>query len=350
MKLLNEDGSPKELVNGKYPAKVLNPVHIDLDGVSSAICVKNTFTDVTAVHMGYGYGIAKWYKSIKQFPHLLNDYELIIMTDLSMDEKTFAEFAAILAMANYEGEFIFLDHHETSKPLNNPDANMFVDITECGASLAQKYLTNTFGVDLSHLDELIKYTKDYDLWVHKYKESKHVNYILDKYLSGGVNKGCERFVHKYMNGFSYKNITKDEATVIVEKLEANEKVWSELDIIPFDGTSIAMCMLDGSFVNDMSDRILNDPELGVDVIIVFYPDKVGGSIRASKRVPQINLGEFLGIIGNDNIAGGGHALAAGYKLSKLTYKMDVGQKLLIAQPEIQRMVDFLSKAYTTLNK
>jgi len=350
MKILNEDGTARELVGGKYPAKVLNPSHVDLDGCSSTICVKNTFTDVTTVHMGYGYGIAKWYKQIKRFPHLLNDYELIIMTDLSMDEKTFAEFAQILSMAQYEGEFIFLDHHETSKPLHNPDANMFVDNTECGASLTQKYLTNTFGVELGHLDELIKYTKDYDLWVHKYKESKHVNYILDKYLSGGVEKGCERFVEKYMGGFSYKNITKVEATIIVEKLEANEKVWNELELIPYEGTSIALCMLDGSFINDMADRVLNDPELGVDVIIVFYPNGVGGSMRASARVPEINLGAFMGVIGNDNVAGGGHKLAAGYKVSKLAWKMGINEKLAIAKPEIDRIADLLSKTYKTLNQ
>jgi len=349
--MLNEDGTARDLIDGKYPAKVLNASHCDLDGVSSAIAVKNTFTDVTVTHMGYGYGISKFFKGLKEFPYKLNDYEIIIMTDLSMDVKLFSEFMQILGMAQYQGRFIFLDHHETSKPLHDPKNNIYVATEECGASLTKVYLENTFNVNLSHLDELIKYTKDYDLWVHKYKQSKHLNYILDKYLSGGVNSGCERFVNNYIDGFSYKNIGDIEKQIIIDKLESNKKIWDELEIIPYDNSKIGFTMIDGSFMNDISDKILKDKKLDIDVVINFYPNKVGGSIRASGNVKGINLGKFLGIIGSDlGISAGGHKLAAGFKVLALEYNMPVDKKIEITQPIMENLAKYLVKTYPDLNK
>jgi oligoribonuclease NrnB/cAMP/cGMP phosphodiesterase (DHH superfamily) len=350
MKLLNSDGSAKELVNGKYPAKVLNISHTDLDGVLSTICVEETFTDVTVHHVGYGYGLTQLVKKLREFPDQLNQYDLIIMTDISLPQADFAIIMETFQIAKFAGSWVFLDHHEASKQLHNPENNMFVTMKESGCMMTWNYLSRGFGVDLDHLKEAIKYGNDYDLWIHKFKQSKHIQYILDFYTAESLQGGLKAFRKTYAKGISYKNLSKTELKIINKKIEMLDREWNTLNVEQIDGTKIAFTMVKGDLNNEMADRILNEKSFDIDLVINFYANGTGGSIRGSDRVDGLNIAKMFKAMGDGNVTGGGHKLAAGFKLKNLGYNEPINSKLIKLKPELDHMVKLFCSAWPALRQ
>ena len=56
--------------------KVLLISHCDLDGASCAIVTKNTFKDVTNVHVSAGYGLTKYIRHLQETPFQVNNYDM----------------------------------------------------------------------------------------------------------------------------------------------------------------------------------------------------------------------------------------------------------------------------------
>ena len=348
MKLLDENGNVKEFVNGKYPAKVLNISHTDLDGVTSAISIANTFTEVETIYTTYGWNMDKLFAKWDAAPTVFQKYDLVIFTDVSMDMDKMKKLLNLFQVGQYQGEFAFLDHHEGSKELHNPANNWLVIENVSGSLLTQRWCQTTFKVDLSFLDQLVKYTNDYDLWIHKHKESKQLQYLLDAEFKKDKDNALYNFGEKYMNGIDFTNLTTEEQDIIKWKENYLDDSWDKLEVDQFPGTRVALIMVDGGLVNEMCERLLNDKSFGIDFVINFPLNRTGGSIRAN-AIGNMNVNDFLKIVGKHlGIAGGGHKLAAGFAFNDMHWKMTAEDKIKMAQPILNKMVGLLTKTYSGL--
>ena len=301
--------------------KVLLCTHCDLDGASCAIVTKNTFKDVTNVHVSAGDGLTKYIRHLQETPFLVNNYDMVTVQDLSLDTALFADLMGVFQVAHFEGEFLMLDHHESSNPIADEENGVIIDMSMCGAALAQKYMQETYKVDLSHLDELIKLTNDYDLWVHKYKESKQLNILLENYMGRSTpEKGVKAFVDIYHKGFCYDKITSLEKKIILNRFEEIQKTFDELEVMELgDDTKIGFAFIEGSMLNDIAAKVFKHSDY--QVIITFYPNRTGGSIRVADGSP-LNLGKLLPLLEKKlGIKGGGHPHAAAYNIPSISYKM-----------------------------
>jgi oligoribonuclease NrnB/cAMP/cGMP phosphodiesterase (DHH superfamily) len=348
MKLLNKNGEVKEFVDGKYPAKVLNISHTDLDGVTSAICVSNTFTDVETIYTTYGWNMDQLFAKWEGAPTVFQKYDLVIFTDVSMGVDKLKRLFKIFQIGDYQGEFVFLDHHEASKDIHNPKSNIYVLDDISGAGITKNWCETVIGVDLSHLEQLVKYTNDYDLWKHKYKQSKQLQYLLDAEFNRDRKDGLYLFQEKYMNGIDFNNLTQEQQDTIRWKENMLEDAWENLQVDVYPGTKIAFIMVPGDIINEMAQRLLTDPTFEIDLVINFPLNKLGGSMRAND-IGNMNLNDFIHIIGDHiGIAGGGHKTAAGFRINDLDWKMTNEQKIKIAKPVIDKMVDYLTKTFKEL--
>jgi nanoRNase/pAp phosphatase (c-di-AMP/oligoRNAs hydrolase) len=350
MKLLDDNGKAKELVNGKYPAKVLHITHSDGDAVGCMLSVENTFADVDHENTTYGKPMTNYLNNLMKAPTKVCKYDLVIVTDLSMPVEDFKILMKVLQIADYRGEFVFLDHHNTSKPLHSPENNIYVVEGICAAKITKEYLESVFGVDLSFLNDTIKYVNDYDLWIHKYKESKKLQYLLDYEQELHWKKAYKKFIEKYPAGVDFNNLTKEQTDIITYKEVLIEQAWDDLELIPYEGTKIGLMMVEGKFINEMCDRVLKCKEIDIEVIINFDPKRNKGSIRGvANSVPEINIGKLLKMISDSTkIKGGGHELAAGYSITGIDDSFDKEDKLHFAKKEIDTLVTYLTTAFPAL--
>ena len=323
-------------------ATVLNITHTDLDGVVSAIVVNNVCgpENVINKYVSYGYGLDKLFEEMRQNPMSLNQYTHIIMTDISMDEDKYHELVKIFAMGDYQGTFMWFDHHETSLPNHDPMNNVYIDKTMCGASLTKHMLEYFYKIDLSYLDELVKLTEDYDLWIHKYKESKLLNYLLSytTNTADSLEQGLAAFAKRFHNGFQYNNLNKEDYEHMLLFVDANNKVWEELEILG-DG-KVAVVYLDGAYISEMASRILK--EFDKELVICVTPN-YSLSFRTSSET--LNLGNELARLSKVlPIEGGGHAKAAGGKITSIHWKMPDDEKRHI----VQKVVPTLAQVFERL--
>jgi len=280
----------------KINKKIWHLNHYDLDAVACGLVLKNTFEYVKMVPTGYG-KLPKIILNIEK--HLTKEkFDYVYITDLNLEINQLKFINKVCKKLNIP--FIYIDHHESNIELiHNPKKNRFVFIEQSAGVLTKNYIETKYNLDLSFLNEFLKYSNDYDLWKHKYKNSKKLNHLFEIYHP---HKMIKRFINGFdkFNEMELKHIAKCEQEI--------ENEWENLDISDTPGWKISSIILkNGKYINDMAERCLELDNL--DVLIIFYGnDKI--SVRAKNE--DVNVAETL----TRYNLGGGHKYAGGCEFVK----------------------------------
>jgi oligoribonuclease NrnB/cAMP/cGMP phosphodiesterase (DHH superfamily) len=282
------------LKNINENSKALNISHHDFDGVSCAIVLSNYFKDITCKSCTFS-NIDSMIKKIE-----FEKYDVVFITDC------FPKNPEILTISD---KIIIIDHHQTSQKLCNM-TNIISFGETCAAMLVKFWIEDKFKVSLSHLDNLIKLTNDYDLWTHNYKESKQIERLFwyysyydfkDRFLTGNV---------KFTDG---------EKLFLSKKEEEFDDLYNNLELFEMKSINGCFCAIDG-FINDIADKLLHVDNY--DVVIVQNLKNKNISVRS--KDDDVNIGDILERL---NI-GGGHPKAGGFTLrEKIEYQKDNFEKL-----------------------
>lgn len=341
-----------EWVNGKVNWKVLHISHDDLDGAGCSIVVNNIFNEVDTHYVNYFDKLEAWIKSIEMNPFQLKKYDFMMITDVSLKPEQLKRIFTAMAVSDYNGKFVFLDHHESSKLIYNPKANVIVVEGVSGAKLTMTYLEGLFETQLYRLYEFINLVNDYDLWLHKGPESMYIQYLFEHHTKTGKKAdGIKEFVEKYHNGICIKDISESEKNIINKKLAALEECWNTLDVSLYNNSKIAITFIEKNMFNELCQRLLDSPEAGIEVVINYPPGNTSGSIRAStKKIPNINIAKVLEALskGSKVMEGGGHKVAAGFIVKDATYKQSSAEKFQYVMPVIEKICNGLITVYPEL--
>jgi len=240
-------------------SKVLSISHNDLDGVGCSILLSAVFSDIEYMVCSY-YNINE---ELLKIDH--NDYDWIFITDIS---PTIDELLDRLPNS------ILLDHHQTALWLHDPKKNRYINTNYSGTLLTKKFLDKMYGPDM-----LLRYRKlsvlinDYDLWIHKYPESKHLNDIYGLHI---------RTTEQKFND-----------------------MYDNLEILEFDTINSCFFMSD-TLVNELSQKLMQ--EEGYD--FVFFNTTKNYKISVRSVMDDFNFGEYFKELG----IGGGHSKAAGINI------------------------------------
>lgn len=285
---------------------VLNITHCDLDGCGCAIVLGNIFKNITHQFVSF-YNIDKVLQNINY-----DNYDYVIITDIFPSDAQYLN----------NDKIILFDHHPS--PFKDFNKHRYV-ITQkgCASVIVKYYFENIYNIDLSYLNEFIKYVNDYDLWNLKYKESKILNDLL-------FNKYSFKY-HDFVNDFKLGRVKffNDELKFIDDLNKKFFNIYNNIDVIELD--SINACVVnEGQFINDIADKLLKEQNYA----IVFMYSKNRCSIRVNIN-HEIDIGKILKTL---NI-GGGHEKSAGMicdNYDDFLLKLDILEKYLYLNYNIKK--------------
>jgi hypothetical protein len=187
-----------------------------------------------------------------------------------------------------------LDHHESALEYNDPSKLHFIISGICGALLTKRFVEKMYNIKLDHLNEMVKLTNDYDMWILKDQKSKELNDIMFyKYRP-------VKFRELFFDGRT--EFTQEEKDWLKKREVQFENLYNGLDVFEFE--KINGCIVQSKeFINEICHDLMEKEEY--DIVVVRNPSNNRISFRTKKD--NINLGLILKEFGN----GGGHAKSAG---------------------------------------
>lgn len=269
-------------------SKILSITHaFCLDGTCSQIVIENVFKDVNSIACKYD----DMDKELEYFlqPRIYENYDFIFITDISPKDPD---------LLKGKNKIILLDHHNTASCHHNKDENKYV-IPEkfSGSSLTKKFCEDYFGKKLKHLDNLIKYSEDYDLWIKRYPKSTFLNELHFKYFSEGFKK-------RFFDGNT--RFTNEEISFLRSRKQDFEYTFKSLDIYELHKIKGAYVQSEsGKFVNEIAEKLLKD---GYNIVFVRNQSQYKNSVSVRCKKGFVDIGTILKTLG----IGGGHAEAAGF--------------------------------------
>ena len=260
-------------------SKVLNITHVDLDGCGCSIVLGNVFENIT-------YAFASFYNLDKRLEDTdFSQYDYVIITDIHPTEKRYLDVS---------DKIILIDHHPSE--FNDPKKNRFVvsDKGVCATVLVKYYVEQLYNIKLSHLDNLVKYINDYDMWKLKYPESKMLNDLMFYHYRPS------EFRNAFINGRTEFTI---EEKMFLEELHLDFlKIYDDVEV--FDMETINSCIIfEDKFINEVADKLIK--EVGYDMVVIKSQKKGRCSLRMGND--NIDIGQVLDDFG----WGGGHPQSAG---------------------------------------
>lgn len=270
--------------------------HIDLDGYGCAVILKSVFKDIDIRHVNYGF------MDEKQNRVLLQQYDEVYITDISVSKEQAIEISEMMhdPLCRLQ-KVILLDHHQSALdelgPLNFSWIQIRTD--KCGTMLCY----DRFSKFVSHLKYFATIVNDYDLWIHKYRESTNLQFL---WSSMDKSKFVDRFVNaEYDENGNYK-LSDYEIGMIYDQLKELDKsletCLSSMDIhYDNEGNQFGFIKRTGRYLSlAVSKILLSYPQLKYIVAYNSYSNSL--SFR-SLDYPVNKIAESLN--------GGGHKLAAG---------------------------------------
>jgi len=289
-------------------SKILSITHNDLDGVGCAILLGAVFENITYTSASYQ-DIDRVMIGVDK-----DDYDYIFITDISPN---------IPESLDRLDNFILIDHHQTALGLHNPKRNYFVNTKYSGTMLVKMFLDKMYGVEL--LEQYTKFVtliNDYDLWIHKYPQSKHLNTLYSYYKE-------EPFRKRFSTG--NLSLTKNEKKRISDWEKKFETRYDELELMEFE--KINACMFKSRIlVNELSHKLLYDD--GYDFVFFNTGQTYKVSVRSKHK--EFNIGVFLKELG----IGGGHPMAAGIEASSESESVE---RLLLFEKEVYKKLPSVRK-------
>jgi len=186
--------------------KVLNITHIDMDGITSSIVLKNFYDTVFVVPTNYS---SEW-KLLSEIAEYKDQYEAIICTDF-FPEKTINDLRKICPV-------LVLDHHESVENYNN-DSDVIINTLYSGAMLTYNFIKKY--KDISYLSDLVEIVDDYDMFRLKNPKSKYFNMMF-------WEMGYKWFMRRFIGGNT--NMYQEEKRYFVDAKKEFEMMYENLEI------------------------------------------------------------------------------------------------------------------------
>lgn len=278
--------------------------HVDLDGAVSELVVKLIYPDIETYRVDYNFDLDITYRKI------MAEADSIIFTDISVSRDTAESLEATRA---YGKELLLLDHHESAKN-NLEDLNypwIHINMEYSGALLAFLWYKDQLSMNLdsagyNNYGYLAQLVSDYDLWHHRYPESKKLQFLWSKI-------GTEQFVARFLQNSSMI-LSDEEESFVKESMDALEESY-QIAIANMDpeedsyGNKWLLIKNIGVMYSLVADRILKE---NPDVAYCCIMSRKGSLSFRSRYYDVKQIAEALG--------GGGHLLAAGAPMVEM---MDV---------------------------
>ncbi len=260
-------------------SKILSVSHNDLDGAAAQIVLANVYQNISFVNQAF-YRIDSCLESINY-----DLYDYVFLTDISPSKKEYLDIS---------DKIVLLDHHGSAQEYTDPSKHRYVVTGGCAAKLTKRFCEKMYGIDLSHLNDLVYLTNDYDLWIHDDPRSKMINDLMFyKYRE-------KKFRDLFHNG--RVEFTAEENTYLEERAKRYEKIYQAMDLYEFE--SINGCVVqEREFINEIAERLMK--EEGYRFIVIRNPSHGRVSIR--HNLDDLDIGQVL----KDLDWGGGHPKAAG---------------------------------------
>lgn len=263
--------------------------HIDLDGYTSRIMVQRAYPTIQIKHVDYGFD------ALSENRKLMAEADMIIFTDISISQET----AELLEMTRQSGKkLLLLDHHQSAYD-NLHDLGyewIKIDQSKSGALLAYEYFSSTFPNELEGYENLAKYVSDYDLWEHKYPESKMLQFLW--------SRDSDYFTQRFLKNPEVR-FSDDEMSIINESLKNLEDSYQEAigslsSHQDKEGLTFGLIKSIGLLSSLVADRIMKENP-SIDYLVIM--NKKGSLSLRSLHYEVRKIAEALG--------GGGHPLASG---------------------------------------
>jgi oligoribonuclease NrnB/cAMP/cGMP phosphodiesterase (DHH superfamily) len=261
-------------------SKVLNIVHSDLDGSVSAIVLSYIFENITILDTSF-YKVDSILETLDY-----SKYDYVILADIHPDKQQ------NLYLSN---KIIMLDHHESSLEYNDPSKMHFIVAGICGALLTKRFVEKMYNIKLSHLDELVRLTNDYDMWSLKDPKSKELNDLMF-YRYRPV-----KFRELFFDGRT--EFTEDEKDWLKLREVEFVKLYDSLEVFEFEKMKGCITVAK-EFINEICEKLMNDE--GYNIVIVRNPRN--GRVSVRNRNKNLDVGLILKEYG----IGGGHKASAGF--------------------------------------
>lgn len=285
-------------------SKILNITHYDLDGSVCAIILGHVFDNLTILD-------ASFYKIDSMLESLDYDkYDYVILTDINPNRQKSLEMS---------DKIIMLDHHESAIQSNDPSKMQFVITGKCGAHLTKKFVEKYFKIDLSHLDDLVRYTNIYDMWDKENPEFPYAKKINDLMFYLYRPK---KFRDKFFDGRTY--FTEEEDEWLEQREIEFKNLYESLSIFEFE--KINGCVVQSKeFINEICDKIMTEECYD----IVFVRNPYHGRVSVRHKIEDLNIGDVL----SEHDWGGGHAQSAGMFCSDME---DFQNKISVLEDELSK--------------
>lgn len=263
----------------KKSMKVLHITHRGcMDGIVCHIISNNTFQSVTNAEYE-----PQSLEQLLKF-YTFEEHDLVLVTDISLYK----------GFSYYNPKVIFIDHHEPSLEYSNMN-NVFVNPSYCTSVLLKKYFEDLFGLDLSHLNDLVKVTNDYDLWKLQDPRSIQLSYVYYMYWS-------QKFTKRFFNGLDEFN--SDELKYIKKSENDFKEYFNSLEIMDL-GSIKGAYVVGEKFVNLTCHKLIAEESYRV----VFFRNLKNSTVSLRSNIEGFHCGKYLQDLG----IGGGHKEAAAFK-------------------------------------
>lgn len=261
--------------------RILNFTHIDLDGATSNIVIRNYFKDVITHQITYEHENEIIPKMIKE----KDKFDAVIFTDFCPVNLT--------QVQAFGRPVLVLDHHESALSFNDPSKNVYICSKFCGAKLTYEFFNHDDC--LKHLDELVNITNDFDLYKLKDQRSKPFNHL---YWAMGFSW----FVERFMTGDI--ELSKSEMKYLVRRQKDYNEFYANLPIQELKNNGV-VCVTE-KYLSDVADSLRND---GYDWCILYRNGNLSLRSSENSNINLVNVTKRLG-------KGGGHYHAVGVPQQK----------------------------------
>lgn len=244
---------------------ILNITHFDMDGATCHIILKNYYKGVTA--------LPTTYQSEKNLFAKVNEelakdhYDAIICTDF------YPEFS-IKDLRTLNIPLFVLDHHESAKKFHNGK-----DIIINTQNSASRMIYDLYSKlsDLTHLNDLVMITDDFDMYRKKDVRSPEFNKIF-------WEMNFKWFVRRFINGDT--KLRTEEIQYLKETQKTVDNIYDKIEIsnLPHKGVFFVL----DYFQYEITERLKKD---GYQWFIILNKNNL--SIRSNDNIDLLPLINFL---------------------------------------------------------
>lgn len=288
---------------------ILSISHIDLDGISCQIVIKNILDKkdrMTRMNINYD-KIDEYLKIVYEFCSY-NKPSHCFITDLSFNINQLEKLNKI-AERLPDTMFIFIDHHpfeEEYKHLNRDNLKIILTSLHSATKLTYMFLSKYVSTDCLYLEEYVNNVNAYDIWLKDTSDFK-VGFVYNELF---WQYKMDYYWSKFKNNFKLSMNDKDlYKSIIKKKLELWDKLEKSGRIFKADNDIFMI------FTDDFSSHVTIDYPGFKTYIIISSTGTV--SVRLNRDFDLTGIREkiFNELEKMNNILNyGGHHEAFGIKL------------------------------------